>query len=88
MAFFSMWMDLLVFNKIRTESHQFVGQSYMEDQWTYGQILTVTTWFPVCGECLRLLVCKSSESRGVSYTIPPWIEWQPQKKHIKLICIF
>lgn len=58
-AFLSMWMDLAIFNETRTESHRFVGQSYLEDRWTYGQILTIMTWFSVSVEFLRLWMCKS-----------------------------
>lgn len=64
-AFLSMWMDLIVFIELRIQAHRYIGQTSMEDKWTYGQILTVTTWLSVLVEFLRMGYCKSS-GPGVS----------------------
>lgn len=58
-SFLSMWIDLAIFGEMRTGAHQFLGQSYLEDRWAYGQILTVMTWFSIFVEYLRLFLCKS-----------------------------
>lgn len=53
-AFLSMWLDVAIFDEMRSQSHRFEGQSYMEDRWTYGQILTATTWLSIGIQFLRV----------------------------------
>ncbi|KAK1782957.1 hypothetical protein QBC45DRAFT_175109 [Copromyces sp. CBS 386.78] len=43
----SMWVDVMAFIDIRAVASHVAGNSYSENEWGFGQIITVTGWLPM-----------------------------------------
>ncbi|KAK3955537.1 hypothetical protein QBC32DRAFT_34545 [Pseudoneurospora amorphoporcata] len=61
----SMWVDVMAFIDIRAVASHVAGESYSENEWGFGQTITVTGWLPMVVQFDRAWRCECSYSPRV-----------------------
>lgn len=73
-----MWVFLALFTAYREDVRHRAGDSDQDGEWTFGQVLSLTTWAPVAVELMNVYLCEftsrpaldpdfSSSSQSIEY---------------------